>query len=504
VSSSRTDIENRVNRGLAWIAIASSIVWVLDIVGMIIVLALWISPAEMGIAALIIPFFPALDLAAELGLPSAVIQRDDHTPEKISTVFWLNLGMALLLCVVLGLVVGPILAAVHGHPILAAMAAVYGVKLVWHNVYVVPRSLMRRELRFKELSVIRIIGNVGEFAAKVGSAAAGAGIWCFLIGPSARVVLVGIGIQICHPWRPQLLFRLREAMDWAKFGLKASASQIIYQLYTNVDYQVVGYAFTPEVTGLYWLAYELVLKPCFLIGQTLAPIAFAAYSRLKHTREALVKQFISFTRLSLVVMLGFLSIIIVSADDILRLIWDEDAARAATAARILCGVGVLRSLSFVIPPMLDGLGRPGLGLIYNAVAAVLVPASFFASASLFGDELGYLSVPLAWVVVYPVAFSVLLFLALRLVKLPLTSYLRQVLAIPAATAVAIGAGWAARLAVDSQPPGLRFGVSVVAVLIVFGVLLAKWQGISPRSVARAIRGDDDAETNTDAVPSEPA
>lgn len=467
----------------------SSMVWLLDILGILIVLKFWISPEQMGVAALVIPFFPALDLVSEMGLPSAVIQRDDHTPEKVSTVFWMNFGMSVLLLGVLSLIVGPLLAWIHDYPILAAMFTAYGFKLVWHNVYVMPRALMRRELRFKELEMIRTVANLAEFGAKVGSAAAGLGIWCFVLGPAARVFVVGIGVQIRNPWRPRFVLRLRESIEWAKFGLKASASQIIYHLYTNLDYQLIGVLFTREITGLYWAAYEMVLKPCHLIGQTLQPIAFAAFSRLKHERQKLIDQYISFTRLSLVVMFGFLTVILVSAEDILSF-WDEDAVAAGVAARILCGVGVLRALSYVIPPLLNGMGRPGLSLLYNSVAAVIMPAAFFVSAYAFGDRLGYLAVAYAWAVGYPIAFSLLLWMALELLSLRAIDYTRRVIGIPMSAAVSIGASFAVHFGFVTASPWLRFTASTAAAVVVFGLVLAYWQGISPRSMIRAIRGQD--------------
>ena len=85
-----------------------------------------------------------------------------------------------------------------------------GGKLIFQNVYFMPSALMKRELRFRELSIIRIVANLVEFAAKVGFAAAGFGIWCFVFGPLGRVLVTGIGAQICHPWRPKAVLKLRE------------------------------------------------------------------------------------------------------------------------------------------------------------------------------------------------------------------------------------------------------------------------------------------------------
>jgi PST family polysaccharide transporter len=539
VASNGDNIQGEVNRGLAWVGLASSTVGILDIVALGLILAIWIPPGEYGVAALAITLFPVLDQATDMGLSAAVIQRDDHSEDKISTVFWLNLAMSLVMFAGLGLLVGPALGSLHGHPIVGYMLTAYGAKLVWQNAYFMPAALMRRELRFKELSVIRICANIAEFTSKVGFAAAGFGIWCFVLGPLCRVLVTGVGIQICHPWRPRFVLKIREALDWAVFGFKTSASQILFRLYTNVDYQIVGYYFGDVANGYYRLAYDIVLEPCRVIGEVIIQIAFPAFAKLKHFKDRLIEQFIAFTRMNLVIMLGFLGVVFVAANELL-LTYDAKWAPATTALQILCAVGVLRALSFVIPPLLDGIGKPTLTLIYTSVAAVVLPSMFLAAGmwaapecELFAAECGrlagtgeylsaaiaegvghpelslfecvvpagscgsspmpagseYLAVAIAWAIGYPIAFAVLVVMALAQLRLSAFEYLKRTMGIPACSAVAIAAGLVTRWALSSMPAWVSL-LAIIAVMTgTFLLLLAYFQDISPRGVARALKGE---------------
>jgi len=482
------DIKKDVNRGLAWVGLASSSVGLLDALSTFILLAVWISPHQYGAAALAISLFPVLDRATDLGLSAAVIQRDDHSEEKISTVFWLNVMMSLLMFAVLGLAIAPGLAHLHDNAVIGDMLTVYGFKLLWQNTYFMPWALMTRKLRFKELSVIRIFANLAEFAGKIGFAAAGFGIWCFVLGPLCRVVVTGVGIQIRNPWRPRFVFRPREAWSWFSFGMKASGSKVLFYLYTNVDYQVVGYFFGKTANGYYSLAYVLVLEPCRVISDVIVAIAFPTFSRLKNMRDKVVDQFIAFTRMNLVVMIGFLGILFLTCSDAIEL-WNPEYLPAVTTVKILCFVGVLRALSFVVPPLLDGMGRPALTLIYTTVAAVVLTGLFILFAVVLGDRLREVSVAVAWVVGYPVAFVVLFAMALTLLELPLKTYLERAAGIPAMAVLAMLPGAGVHYLIASLHPALRLGITAVTVAGIFFVLLAYVEGISPRSVTRAIRGD---------------
>ncbi|HUS63532.1 MAG TPA: oligosaccharide flippase family protein [Kofleriaceae bacterium] len=484
------DITRRSNRGMMWIGIASSTVGLLDLVAFVILVSFWISQEEVGVAAGAITLFPVLDLVTDLGLTSAVIQRDDHTPGRISTIFWLNVMLSLAVSLVLALVIGPLLAWWQGHAIIAWMLAAYGAKLVWQNVYFIPYALMKRELRFKELSVLRIIANLAEFSGKVGFAWAGFGVWCFVLGPFCRVLVTGIGTQILHPWRPKLVLNFRDAVDWTSYGMKTSASKILFHLYTKADSQVVLRFFGDAASGLYYAAYNMVLQPALVISEIVTNVAFPVFSRLKHDRKALIEQLLSFTRMNMVIMFLFIGVVVVSTDDMLRIFsmgGQDDYTSAAPAARILCLVALLRALSFVIPPLLDGMNKPMLTLRYMIIASIVMPLLFLLSAAVLGPWLDYVSVAVGWAVGYPIAFVALLYMATRVLELPTSELVHRVIGIPLCAAGATALSFGAALALDPLPPAVRFAGATVVFLVAYGVLLARYQGISVRSVLRSLK-----------------
>ena len=374
-------IGKNVTRGLAWVGTASSLVGILDFLALLIVLGVWVPADQYGVATMAVWIFPILDQATDLGLSAAVVQREKHDEDTISTVFWINLTSAVALFAVL-CVGAPILAReFYGHAIVGWMLIAYGTKLIWQNVYFIPSAMMRRELRFKELSIIRIIANIAEFCGKVGFAAAGFGIWCFVLGPLCRVLVTGIGCQLRHPWRPRFVLRLRQSWSYASFGAKSAGSQILFYFYTNVDYPIVGYYFGETALGLYRVAYEIVLEPVRVISQVVVDVAFPVFSRLRHERDLLVARFILFTRLNLVTVMTYAAVAFVIADDLIAIAF-SDYIGAGDAVRILCGVAILRSVSFVVPPLLDGVGRPARTFIYTLTAAIALPVSFVLAANL--------------------------------------------------------------------------------------------------------------------------
>ncbi len=482
-------VSTNVSRGLAWLGVANGLVGVLDIVAMLLILNFWITPEELGIATKCVWIFPILDQATDLGLSAAIIQRDDHTDERISTVFWINVMLCVSMFGVL-CIGAPFLAReVYHAEIVGWMLIAYGLKLILQNGYTFPFAMLKRQLRFKELSMFRVIANTAEFLGKVGFAWAGFGIWCFVLGPLARTVVYIVCAQVAAPYRPRWMFNLREARDYVTFGLRSSASQILYYFYTNIDYPIVGFLFGNTALGLYRAAYEIVLEPVRIISNVVVDAAFPAFARLRHSKDAVMKQFISFTRLNVITVMLYASLIFVAAPELIATLFPQYDG-AAPAMRILCAVAVLRAVGFVAPPLLDGLGFPERTLRYMIVAAIAMPASYIVAAITLGEALGFESVAVAWAIGYPIAFIVLIYMATHTLGWSLFKYIREVGGVVLCMMGAGAAAYGVRYLMGDAPGPVILGTTAATLLIVAGFLLAYTQNISLRTMMRSIKAKD--------------
>src|SRR5262249_38314959 len=157
---------------------------------------------------------------------------------------------------------------------------------------------------------IRTVAHLAESVARIVLAAVGLRVWVFTLAALTRVLLFGVLMQIRHPFVPKLVFRPREVVDDLRFGARAASSPILYHLYTNLDYPVVGYFFGATATGVYQLAYLIVLEPVRTITNVVSDVAFPSFARMRLERDKLVDQFIRFTRLNLLGVLPFIVLIV--------------------------------------------------------------------------------------------------------------------------------------------------------------------------------------------------
>jgi O-antigen/teichoic acid export membrane protein len=483
--------DHKLGRGIAWVGIASGLSGILDVVTTVTCLWLWLSPADLGVATLAGAMLPILERLAGLGMPSAMVRRGDGDRRALSTMLWLAIaGSVVVFASLVGF--GSLIGDVFGRPIIASLLLGYGAKLVLANLSLVPEALMRRELRFEQLTRVRIVASFADAATKLVVAYLGAHvypelkIWCFVLGPLVNGFVASIGILLYRPWRPQLVFDRAVARGALRYGAQVSGGELLYYIYTNADYLVIGRVWDDAAVGAYRIAYELILDVVRLISLVTAEVAFPAFARLAGDGRRAGELLIRFTRQNAITLVPVVAFLAVAADDLLAVLYPPLPPAATLTARILCVVGALRMISFVLPATLTGLGHARDALVYHVLAALLLPAAFVVAAWAAPDA-GYVAVAWAWAAAYPVVFAVLLGRALARCHVRLASYLRRLAGI-----VASGAGAAAvGIAVHAlQLPALvRLLVVALVILAAYGALLALVEKVTPRSIVRALRGE---------------
>jgi O-antigen/teichoic acid export membrane protein len=461
-------VQGRVSTRTRWVVASSAANALENIVALVLILKLWMTPAQLGVATLAVSLFPLLDALADLGLGARVAHTGGDR-RQLSTLFWLRLSLSLLVCGLLA-VVAPGLAALHGEPIVDVLLAAYGAKLLLHNVFAIPEALLRHEQRLDTLAIVRVVGHLAGFAATIVVAAAGWPLWALVAGPLARTAVNALGVQAVRPWWPSLGGDPRAALGHLRAAFGASASQLLFVFYTNVDYQIVGLVFGPAALGVYRAAYALVLEPARFVSDLTAQVAAPAFARLRDDAAALRTHFLAVTRLNLGLLLPLVAFLLAAAPDVLEALVPRYAA-AAPAVRLLCVVALLRALSFVVPPFLDATGRRGLTRRYTMVAALVLPAAYLGFALGLGPRLGVESVALAWVVAYPIAFVALLALALPSIGLAARAYLRNAVSLTAAAFAAGAAATAARAMAHAAglPLDSRLAVTLLALVVILFV-----------------------------------
>ena len=141
-----------------------------------ILLARILSPHDFGVVAVVLALVGFAPLLIDFGTSEASTQKTHITPSEISTLFWLNIVVSLILTVLLIGSSGAI-ARIFGEPALTDIALALSATFVLTAVCTQHTALMRRAMQFHRLATIDISANlVGSFVSVV-LALRGWGYW---------------------------------------------------------------------------------------------------------------------------------------------------------------------------------------------------------------------------------------------------------------------------------------------------------------------------------------
>jgi hypothetical protein len=251
--------------------------------------------------------------------------------------------------------------------------------------------------------------------------------------------------------------------------------------------------FGESALAIYSLAFQLVLEPVRSITNVVADVALPTFARVKSNASEVAARFAHFVRLNLIGVLPFLVVLYCCTEDIMLLTsnrWTpEQIGLVALAVKILCGVGLLRSVGFLGPPLLDGMGRPGLTLTYMITAAVSLTTTFFAVGHFAGhhEMRGLVSIAWAWLVGYPAAFALLAVLVARVAGVKWQQILRVNFGVIISCMLALAVGELVRYALWDSPLWFRGVATMTSVVVVIIGLFWGWQKLTITSMKSAMK-----------------
>ncbi len=247
-----------------------------------IVLARLLTPGDFGIVAMVTTFSLLLTNVGQMGFPEAVLQREDMDHFLASNLFWINLGIGIILTISFALA-GSLLARFYGDPQVAHVAVGTSLTIFLSSLTVMHLALLQRAMRFSAVSAITIVNRVVMVALSIVLAWKGWGYWALVAGLVAGSLAAAIGAWIACRWIPDLPRRKDGTGSLVKFATHVFGRFTIDYFSHNVDNILVGWRFGPGALGFYKKAYELFILPAnqFLSAY---PVGVSTLSRLVRDR----------------------------------------------------------------------------------------------------------------------------------------------------------------------------------------------------------------------------
>jgi O-antigen/teichoic acid export membrane protein len=474
-------MRGRILSGLAW-KVASQVFRQLARVAVVVILARLLTPAEYGLAAMVLVFSSLVLIFTDLALGAALVQREVLTERDRSTVFWTSVAAGVGFTA-LGIALSWPLAAFYGEPEVQPLFAALSVSFLITALGTAHSALLNREMRFKSLELRMMAGTFVGGTVGIVVAFAGYGAWAIITQQLAIAFVSTALLWAFSPWRPRLAFSVASLRSLGGFSANVFGTRVLFYLNRKLDHMLIGRFLGASALGAYAVAYNVMLMPLSRIAQPVVEVLFPAMSRIQDDRPRMAALWLRANRLigaiSIPAMVGLMLV----APEFVATLFGERWEDAVPVIQILAWVGLLQSLQRLNSSVLQACDRTGTLLRYSVV---VLAASVIAFVG--GLHWGIVGVAAGYAISSTVVEPYYAWITARVLDVRAVDYARSLAGVVQATLGMAAVVLTAKLWLVS--PDLAAGIRL-AIYVALGLgsyaLLAAWRAPELRADMRGLR-----------------
>ena len=371
----RRSLTGNAVSGVAWLMVYQVGRQLLSFVS-VAVLARKVPPSAYGLIAMASVLTAFFDNFRDMGTIYSIIREREVSDRLLSSVFWLNLGLGLVLSLAIVLLAFPISAFFH-QPALRPVTQVLAITFFLYSLGVLPTGLLTRAMTFRPLAISQLTGAVIGTAAAIIAAVAGAGVWSLVLGTLVSTFTTTIGLWIACSWRPRFLMDWGEIRSIASYSMNLSGANLLVYFSRNADNLIVGRFLGDIALGYYQMAYTLMLYPIVNISSVIAGAVFPAFASLQDDdvrfRAAFTRTCMLIGLITVPVMLGLMAV----AGPVVEVVLGAKWRPVANLLLVFAPLGMFQSINTMMALACQAKGRSDLLFRWSLFSTVIYVASFF-------------------------------------------------------------------------------------------------------------------------------
>lgn len=365
------NLKSQAISGAKWLSISTAATICFQFIQLIVLTKL-LSPADFGLMAMVMVVIGFAQVYTDMGIGNAIIYRQDTTKEQLSSLYWLNIVAGIIVFIIVFLL-NPLVVNFYNQPKLKEI--LFFTSFIF---LIIPfgqqfQILMQKELKFKVIALIEVLGGFSSMVSSVILAIFGFGIYALVVASvfAASVRTICFVIYGCFHWRPTLHFSRKDLQGYLSFGLYQVGEKAINYLGVNIDSLLIGKFLGPTTLGIYNLASQIISYPVQRINPILTRVAFPIFAKKQNDNIALSDGYIAMSRALAMISFPLLTTLIGLAPVIIPIMCGQKWNDLIPIVQILAVVGMLKVIGNPSGAALLAKGKANVGFYWNIFAIII-------------------------------------------------------------------------------------------------------------------------------------
>lgn len=376
------NLKEKTFNGAKWSAFSSMTSIGINLL-QIILLARFLDQQQFGLLTIAIVILMLVDTFSDFGLSNSIIQRKNISETELSTLYWLNIAIGLVVFLIL-FFGSDLISQAFNQPGLAILIETLSVAFI-----IIPqgqqfRALLQKEMHFTQISITEMVGILTGFVVTMAFAwfkpVAVCAIWGFLAAASVRMLMFcWYGRAI---YQPKLCFDINGIKSNLRYGGFLTLDNLFNQISMNIPTMILSRILGAVVTGGYNLAFNIAVMPPARINPIITRVLFPAFAKMQDDQSRLRYNF--YKMLSVVGLLNFSALLglIAVSENFVTLMFGEKWQFITPVLQILCLAGLLRAIGNPIGALVMAKATVDTSAKLNALRMVIsIPVIWFGAVS---------------------------------------------------------------------------------------------------------------------------
>lgn len=374
-------LKQKAASGMIWTALQRYSTMLIQFISGII-LARLLTPYDYGCIGMLMIFVVLAESFIDGGFGSALIQKKRPTQEDYSTIFFWNLGMAIVLYTVLYFS-APAIARFYKIPLLCDVLRVQGVILFIYAFNIIQRNQLRKKLNFKVLSAVTILTSLISLTVTIIMAYHGYGVWSLVVQQILTAAIPALVFWFYIKWRPQWTFSWQSFRELFSFGFYMFLTHLINQFGSQFQGLLIGRFYNASTMGLYSKAYATEKLASQSISQVMTQVTYPLYAEVQDDKERLSNIIKRITMTLSYATFPLMFILLLCAKPIFVILYSERWIDCVPYFQVLCVAGLAFCLQAVNYQSISAIGKSKVMFVWTFVKRAVGIALVVAGLLLF-------------------------------------------------------------------------------------------------------------------------
>ncbi len=424
-----------------------------------------IAPEDFGLIAMAVTVTGFVGLFTDMGLSVATIQKTEVSQPLVSTLFFVNIGVGLVLMVVAA-IAAPLAAILYHDPRVTLIVIGMAVSIPLAAAVAQHDALLARNMRWMPLQMIALASQAAGLLVGVMLAwKADAGVWALVAQMVTAGVVTLVLTWIACDWRPSRVDNWRDARAELGFGANVTGFTLLNFLHRQFDNVLIGWRWGAVELGFYARAYNLLTLPIGLINGSLSSSAIPILAKCKDDPERWNAAYLRLSTVTAFLGCGLCAILFVVGAPLINIILGPGWSEVSDIFRILAISSIFGTASNSCGWVFISLGRTRQYFYWALFGCPLYALSFALGLpwKAEGVAIGY---AICVVAVTPLYYIY----AMRQTTISLGTLARWVVPVLVTAALAIGAGEVVNRTTTTMPDIARLFIGAMTAGTVYALL----------------------------------